>query len=72
MHALVRRVAKEEIGYLSPINRLFFADFFRKNLEILAIILFYVFDLTVQISSAFLKESNCYIFYETVDFKSKV
>ena len=64
LHAPVRRVAGGKIGHFSPI-------FSEKNPEIMALILFYVFDPTVQISSAFLKESNSYIFYPTVDFKSK-
>ena len=48
VHAPVRRVVEEEIGDFLPI-------FSEKNLEILALVLFYVFYLTVQISSSFLK-----------------
>ena len=38
---------------------------------ILTLRLFLVFDLTVQILSVFLEESNDYIFDQTVDFKSE-
>ena len=38
---------------------------------LLALGYFSVFDLTVQISSAFFEKSNGYIFYPTVDFKSE-
>ena len=56
----------------SPKNRQFFGLFFeKKKVMILTLKLFPVFDLTVQISSAFLEESNNYIFYPTVDFKSE-
>ena len=38
---------------------------------LLALGYFSVFDLTVQISSAFFEKSNGYIFDPTVDFKSE-
>ena len=49
----------------------FLAIFSKKNASILTLKLFHIFYLKVQILSAFLKESKCYIFYPTVDFKYK-
>ena len=72
LHAHVRRISSRKIGDLSPINRRFFVDFFGKKSINLSPQIVLCFLSNVQISSAFLKESNGYIFYPTVDFKSKV
>ena len=78
VHARRRRVRADIIFDKSAINskyqrffgvfRHFFGDF---SLILLALGYFSVFDLTVQISSAFFEKSKGYIFDQTVDFKSE-
>ena len=71
MHTPGRRVGGDFLADLSAINsknRRKIDDF---SGMILALRYFPAFDLTVQISSAFLEKSNGYIFYQTVDFKSE-
>ena len=71
VHGRRRRVWTYIIADLSAINSKYqrFFGFFSRIL--LALGYFSVFDLTVQISSAFFEKSNGYIFYPTVDFKSE-
>ena len=49
-----------------------FSAFYRRFFGIIMALRFFsVFDLTVQILSAFFEKSNGYIFYPMVDFKSE-
>ena len=62
-----RRIFGEKL-VLSPIYRRFIGRFFGKSWLLRLLV---TFDPTVQICSAFFLKSNGYIFYPTVDFKSK-
>ena len=75
----MRLVSGGKIGDLLPINSIyrqkigdFLTFFWEKNPGILALGLFYVFDPTVQISSAFLKESNDYILIQRLILNLKL